>query len=142
KDLVRRYQEAYNGNNLDELDALLSPDWETNAWPEGVPQSIDSAKAFYQAVLEVFPDIHYSTENLIAEGDHVVQRWTVTTTHKGEFIGLPPTGARVTVRGMSLFRIADGRIVEHWAFADELGFLAQLGADVPADWLAIGHRSS
>ena len=43
---------------------------------------------------------------------------------------------------MSLFRIADGRIVEHWAFADELGFLAQLGADVPADWLAIGHRSS
>ena len=59
-----------------------------------------------------------------------------------EFIGLPPTGARVTVRGMSLFRIADGRIVEHWAFADELGFLAQLGADVPADWLAIGHRSS
>jgi predicted ester cyclase len=142
KDLIRRYQAAYNNNRLDELDNLLDPNWHTNGWPAGVPQSIESAKAFYQVVLEVFPDLHYATEELVAEGNHVVQRWTLSAIHKGEFIGLQPTGRRVTAGGMSLFTIVDDRIVEHWAFGDELGFLAQLGAEVPAEWLAIGHRST
>lgn len=142
KELIRRYQDAYNSNKLEVLDELLHPDWKTNAWPDGVPQSVDSAKAFYQAVQEMFSDVEYTTEDLIAEGDRVVQRWTFRATHAGVFIGLPPSGKTITAAGISIFRIADGKIVEHWAFADDLGFLHQLGADIPAEWLAIGHRST
>jgi predicted ester cyclase len=85
--------------------------------------------------------LHVTTEDLIAEGDKVVHRWTVRGTHKGELLGYAPTGRQVTSAGVSIFRIADGRIVEHVAFADDLGFFQQLGADVPAEWLAFGHRT-
>ena len=142
KELIRRYQDAYNSNKLDVLDELLHPEWRTNAWPDGVPQSLESAKAFYQAVQEVFSDVEYTTEDLIAEGDRVVQRWTFRARHAGEFLGLPPSGKTITAAGISIFRIAEGKIVQHWAFADDLGFLHQLGADIPAEWLAIGHRST
>ena len=141
KDLIRRYQEAYNSGDLDALDEILAPDWVTNAWPEGMPQSVESAKQFYAMATSIFPDLHVTTDDLIAEGDTVVHRWTVRGTHKGEFLGLAPTGSQVKAGGVSIFRIVDGRIVEHVAFADDLGFLQQLGADVPAEWLAFGHRT-
>jgi predicted ester cyclase len=142
KDLILRYQEAYNRGELDVLDEILDPDWVTNAWAEGIPKSIESAKQFYALATSVFPDLHVTTDDLIAEGDKVVQRWTVRGTHKGELMGWAPTGRQVKAGGISIFRIAEGRIVEHLAFADELCFLQQLGADVPAEWLGLfGHRT-
>lgn len=141
KDLIRRYQEAYNSGDLHVLDEVLADEWVTNAWPEGMPQSVESAKESYKMALSVFPDLHVTTEDLIAEGDKVVQRWTVRGTHKGELLRFAPTGRQVKAAGISIFRIADGRIVEHWAFADDLGFLEQLGAEVPTEWLAFGHRT-
>jgi steroid delta-isomerase-like uncharacterized protein len=141
KDLIRRYQDAYNRGNLDVLDEILAPEWVTNAWPDGIPQSLDSAKQFYAMATSVFPDLHVTTDDLIAEDDKVVQRWTAQGTHKGELLGLAPTGRPFRSAGVSIFRIADGRIVEHIAFADDLGFLHQLGADVPAEWLSFGHRT-
>ncbi|MCA1838561.1 MAG: ester cyclase [Actinobacteria bacterium] len=142
KELVRRYQEAYNTGDLDILDKILAPDWVTNAWPEGIPQSIENAKAGHRMVLEVFPDYHCTTENLIAEGDWVVQSWTARGTHKGELLGLPPTGRLVQFGGISMFRIADARIVQHLAYGDELGFLEQVGAEVPVTWDLLRHRST
>jgi len=141
KDLIRRYQDAYNAMELDHLEELLHPDWQSNNWPDDVmPQSIENAKVMHRMFKEAFPDLHVTTEDLIAEGDTVVHRWTVRGTHKGEVIGLAPTGREVTAGGISLFRIADGRIVEHWAYADELGFLDQLGATLPPEYLAMRHR--
>jgi steroid delta-isomerase-like uncharacterized protein len=143
KDLIRRYQEAYNSGDLDALDKILAPDWTTNNWPVGVPQSIESAKQFQRDVaLQVFPDLQFVTQDLFAEGDRVAQRHLLRGTHKGEFMGLPPTGRVIETGGISIFRMADGRIVEHWAFADELGFFHQIGADVPEAWLVVGHRST
>jgi steroid delta-isomerase-like uncharacterized protein len=143
KDLIRRYQEAYNSNDLDVLDEMLAPDWTTNNWPVGVPQSIEQAKQFHNDVaLQVFPDMQFVTQDLFAEGDRVAQRHLLRGTHKGEFMGLPPTGRVIETGGVSIFRIADSRIVEHWAFADELGFFHQIGADVPEPWLVVGHRST
>jgi steroid delta-isomerase-like uncharacterized protein len=141
KDLIRRYQEAYNTGDLDRLDEILAPDWVTNAWPEGIPQSVENAKAGHRLVMEVFPDYHCTTEDLIAEGDRVVQRWTARGTHKGEFIGLPPTGRLVQFSGISIFRVADGRVLRHWAYGDELGFLEQIGAEVPPAWRLLRHQS-
>ncbi len=142
KEIVRRYQEAYNTNNLDVLDELLAPDWTSNGWPEGVPQSIENAKAFYQAVLQSFPDVQFHTLNLVAEGDWVVQRTVARGTFKGEELaGLPPNGKVCEAGGISMFRIVDGKIVEHWAYADDGGFWAQAGAEIPAIMQAMPHRS-
>lgn len=141
KEIVRRYQEAYNTNNLDLLDELLAPDWTTNGWPEGVPQSIEAAKDFYQAVLQSFPDLQFMTLNLIAEGDWVVQRTLARGTFKGELAGLPPNGQVCEAGGISMFRIADGKIVEHWAYADDTGFWDQAGVEMPEILRAMRHRS-
>jgi steroid delta-isomerase-like uncharacterized protein len=141
KEIVRRYQEAYNTNNLDVLDELLAPDWTTNGWPEGVPQTIESGKAFYQAVLQAFPDLQFTTLDLLADGDWVIQRQMARGTFKGELAGLPPNGKVIEAGGISMFRIADGKIVEHWAYADDAGFWGQAGAAIPEIMRAMPHRS-
>jgi predicted ester cyclase len=141
KEIVRRYQEAYNTNNLDLLDEVLAPDWKTNGWPEGVPQSIEMAREFHQMATQAFPDLQFITLDLIAEGDWVVQRNMVRATFKGELAGLAPTGQVIEAGGISMFRIADGQIVEHWAYADDAGFWAQLGVEIPEHMRAMPHRS-
>jgi predicted ester cyclase len=140
--IVRRWQEAYNSGNLEALDELLAPDWRSNSWPEELlPKSVENAKALHLMTLQIFPDWHHTTEDVIAEGDRVVQRFTFTGTHVSEFFGLMPTGKRFEGGGINIFRIDAGRIVEHWAFVEELGYLAQLGADLSAAWVGpVVHR--
>ena len=111
KDIIRRYQDAYNRNDLDVLDEVLDPNWTTNGWPEVMPQTIEAVKELYQVLLASFPDLHYETLDLIAEGDKVVQHWKARGTLKGELFGLPPTGEVVEADGISIFRIAGGKIV-------------------------------
>jgi steroid delta-isomerase-like uncharacterized protein len=142
KEIVRRYQDAYNSNNLDVLDELLAPDWKTQAFPVALmEQSIENVKAVHRSLLEAFPDLHITTHELIAEGDVVVQSYTVRGTQQGEMAGLPPTGNRMAVGGVSIFEIRGGRIVRHEAFSDFIDVLAQLGADIPPEWAAFAHRA-
>ncbi len=143
KQIVRRYQDAYNSGNLDVLDELLAPDWKTQAFPgELMEQTVENVKAVHRdLVLTAFPDLHYTTHELIAEGDVVVQVWTARGTHKGDFVGLPPTGNSLVISGMSLFEIRDGRIVRHQAFADSLEALFVCGADLPPEWAALAHHA-
>ncbi len=82
-------------------------------------------------LLEAFPDSQLPVEDQIAEGDKVVTRWTCRATHTGEFQGMPPTGKYTTMTGTTIFRIANGKLVEGWTNADMLGLLQQLGA-IPA----------
>ncbi|MCA1844922.1 MAG: ester cyclase, partial [Actinobacteria bacterium] len=85
KGIVRRYQDAYNSNDLDVLDELLAPDWKTQAFPTDLmEQTIENVKAVHQSLLESFPDLHITTHELIAEGDVVVQSYTVRGTHRGD----------------------------------------------------------
>ena len=140
KEIVRRYQDAYNSNELDVLDELLAPDWKTQAFPTSLmEQTIENVKAVHRSLLEAFPDLHITTHELIAEGDVVVQSYTVRGTHQGEMAGLPPTGNPMAVGGVSIFEIRDGRIVRHEAFSDFIDVLAQLGADIPPEWAAFAH---
>ena len=74
-----------------------------------------------------FPDWHSDVHMLVAEGDVVVERFTASGTHEAEFMGVPPTGRTVALRGINIFRIADGQIVEAWSRLDDLGILRQLG---------------
>ena len=75
-----------------------------------------------------FPDMVVSTNDMIAEGDKVVSRWTGTGTHQGEFMGIPSTGNKVTVTGIGIDRLVDGKIVEHWEQFDTMGMMQQIGA--------------
>lgn len=88
----------------------------------------DGFKQVMTAIRTAFPDTHCTINELAGEGDTVIARWTATGTHKGEWMGVAPTGKRVTHTGTTTLRIAGGKIVEHWADWDALGLLQQLGA--------------
>jgi predicted ester cyclase len=89
----------------------------------------------------IFPDFHVIILQLLAEADWVVQRGLLRVTSKGEFGGLPPTGQVVESGFISMFRIADGKIVEYWAYADDMSFFKGLGVDVPEIMFMFPHRS-
>jgi len=78
-------------------------------------------------ILAGFPDACNTIDEIVAEADRVVVRWTMTGTHGGDGLGFPATGRAVRLEGVTISRIADGRIAEHWSFRDDLGLLRQLG---------------
>ena len=133
KQLVRRYQEIYNSNNLDELGAVMSFDVLTPKIMPDMPSGLEGAKAVHQKTLLGMPDFRTETQELIAEGDKVVARVVMTGTHTGNFYGIPATGRRVEFTGMYIARIADGKIVEHWGEEDSYGLLLQLGMKLKAE---------
>ena len=142
KEIVRRWQEAYNTGDLDELDKLLAPNWASNAWPEGVPQTVEAAKEGGRGMLALLPDYHCRIDELVAEGDKVTMRWTASATHNVELFGVAPTGRLLGWAGISLFEVKGGRITGHWAFGEELTLLEDLGAEIPPEWAMIKHHAS
>lgn len=129
KSIVRRYQEAYNTNNLNALNHIVAPDFVSHSLAPGLPPGMQGGNLIHQMTMAAMPDYQVVIEDLMGEGDKVVARFTMTGTHTGtEFLGLPPSGRQINVTGISIFRIADGKIVEHWANEDALGLLQQLGA--------------
>jgi steroid delta-isomerase-like uncharacterized protein len=128
KKLVLRYQEIYNSNNLEALIEVLSADLLTPRIMPGIPSGIEGAKAAHRIMLAAFPDYQTVIDDILAEGDKVAARITMTGTHQGNFMGIPPTGRHVSFSGMYIARIADGKIVEHWGEEDGVSLLQQLGA--------------
>jgi len=94
----------------------------------GIATGIDGAKAAHQMMLAAFPDYQTVIDDLVAEGDKVAARITMSGTHSGSFMGIPATGKHVLFTGMYIARIADGKIVEHWGEEDAVSLLQQLGA--------------
>jgi steroid delta-isomerase-like uncharacterized protein len=128
KQLVRRYQEIYNNNNLEALSEVLADNLLTPRILPGVPPGLEGARAAHRIMLLGFPDYQTVIEDLIAEGDKVAARFTMTGTHTGDFMGIPPTGTQVKFSGMFIVRINEGKIVEHWGEEDSVSLLIQLGA--------------
>jgi predicted ester cyclase len=97
-------------------------------------QGIKGLRAFHAALWEAFPDARLAVEDLVVEDDRAALRYRMKGTHRGHYLGLPPTGLRFDVEGITLLRLADGRVVEEWHSPTELSILHQLGAvraDVP-----------
>jgi predicted ester cyclase len=131
KELVRRYREAHTTNNLALLDTIVAANLVSHTSLPGLPPGLEGGKMAHQVFTSAFPDGVTTTEDLIADGEKVVERFSFRGTNTGPFIGMPPTGKKVVSTGMSIFRIADGKIVEHWGENDALGTFVQLGI-VPA----------
>jgi predicted ester cyclase len=132
KAIVLRYREAHNTNQLDQLDEIVEASLISHNLLPGLPPGLQGGKMVHMGGLASFPDLQVRTEDLIAEGDKVVERWTQSGTYTGaSFMGAPVNGKRFSVSGTSIYRIANGRIMEHWGEMDFLGLLQQLGL-VPA----------
>ena len=128
KAVVRRlFEEAWNQGNLAVVDELFAPDYVGHIPPE-ILNGPEAFKQFVKEYRTVFPDIHFTIEDLVAEGDKVVGRWTCRGTHKGELQGIPATGVQVTSTGIHVSRIAGGKIVEAWSNWDAMGVMQQLSA--------------
>jgi steroid delta-isomerase-like uncharacterized protein len=130
KAVVRRFSELFGEfwrtGDVDALDEVLAPDFVyhqpmTPPDREGFKQTLPMFRA-------AFPDMRYTVEDMIAEGDKVMDRIAWQATHQGEMMGIPPTGNTVTVTAIHISRIADGKIVERWGQPDNLGLMQQIGA--------------
>ena len=127
KALARKmFEDVLNGRNLDLLDELATSDYvEHNPLP-GQRAGIDGIRDRYTMVLTAF-DPHFTIDDVIAEGDKVVLRWTNAGTHVGEFLGMPPTGRSYRIPGVEIWRVENGKLAEHWDVVDVFGQLQQLG---------------
>jgi steroid delta-isomerase-like uncharacterized protein len=121
-------EQVWNQRKLELIDEMIASNFvqhEAQApfpvtGPEGVRQ-------FIKHYLAAFPDLHFTVDDVVAEGQTVVTRWTSTATHTGDLPGIPATGRRISVTGMFSSRVEDGKFVESWSNWDALGLLQQLG---------------
>ena len=111
----RLTDEVWNRGNLDAVDELLAPDFTAHNLPEGFPPDADGFKQAVSLYRTAFPDMTMTLEDIIADGDRVVVRWSARGTHGGDLAGFPPTGRPVSVTGIGIHRFVGGRIVENWS---------------------------
>jgi len=110
------------------IDELLSEDFSFNYASSGTEPNRETYEDFVKIYLERFPDIKFSVEDVVSEGDKVAVYWKGEGTHKGEFWGVAPTGKKVKVAGISILQIKNGKIVKEWGYQNNLDFMQQLGA--------------
>ena len=121
KAIARRYQEEVWGKgNLDLIDELVAPDFVDHGLPATMDLGFAGARQAVQGALDAFPDGQWTVEDLIAEGDKVVVRWKMQATHEHPFRGIAPGGKPVTINGITILRLVDGKIVERWVNWDSL----------------------
>lgn len=127
KEAQQKFGEAINTGNLEQLRDLIAPnvkehDPAPNQGP-GAQGYID----FFSMMRKAFPDMNVEVETLVAAEDKVAFAYTLTGTHKGDFMGVSATNERIEVRGMQISRFENGKMVERWGSSDELGILKQIG---------------
>jgi len=129
KALVRRWFAETDRGNDAVVGELCAPDYVDHSPPlPGMPSGSTGVRQANDALRMAFPDTVHIIEDQIAEGDKVVTRLRGRGTFTGEILGIPPNGKLVEITGISIHRIVDGKLVEHWANADLMGFMQQLGA--------------
>ena len=126
----RVIEEGFNKGNLSVIDELVSKDHVNHSDKYAGPEQYKNFIMMYRAA---FPDLLMTIEDQIAEGDEVVQRWTATGTHRGELMGIPPTGKKIEITGTYTTRIVEGKIVEDWGNWDTLSMMQQLGVIPPME---------
>ncbi len=127
KAVVERYwNELWNDKRGEILDEIAI-DPVTFHFPDGQAHQPPTLHKWFETALVAFPDVHFTVDIMMAEDDLVAARWSYVATNTGEFLGRPGTGKRVIDKGIDIFRIANGKIVEMWVAQDSLGLLQQLG---------------
>jgi len=125
------YEEVWVKGNLDVVDELFADDYVNHNQPPNLPRGKEGFKRMSRMYQSAFPNMKMVVEDLLADGDRVITRWVSTGKHAGEFNGIPATGKDVRVTGISIDRIAEGKVAESWGEFDLAGLLMQLGVAPP-----------
>jgi len=125
-------EEVWHKRNVAAIDEIFAPEYVGHGIDHpGSSHDIEASKQSSALFLSAFSDFHVTCDDVFAEGDRVALRFTVRTTHTGEFSGIAPTGRGVTFAGISIMRCHEGRIVEQWQIVDIPGLMEQLGDVAP-----------
>jgi steroid delta-isomerase-like uncharacterized protein len=129
KSVIRAFvEDVINQGRLERADDIVIEDFvELDPLP-GQAQGRDGLKEVIRQIRSAFPDILWTIDEMVAEGDKVFSRFTWSGTHEGSFLGISATGRRITVKGMVIDRLADGRMADSRILMDTLGMMQQLGA--------------
>jgi len=132
KAIMRRFWDAWEQGNVDLLDELLAPEYinHTLAAPD-LPPGPEGVKEVVSMFHSAMPDLRVVIEDMIAEGEKVATRYALEGTHRGHLFGAAPTGKQLSIKSITLERVSDGKIKEHWRNTDEVGMMRQLGAMPP-----------
>jgi steroid delta-isomerase-like uncharacterized protein len=128
KAIIHMYVDTiWNQQQLDRADEFVAPDLVDHGALPGQAPGLAGARQKWAMFLTGIPDLHVTIEDLVAEGDKVAARRSYNGTHQGELLGIPPAGKHVQIGGISIFRLAGGKITEHWEQIDGLALMQQLG---------------
>lgn len=126
--LMRRfYEEFWCNGNADAVDALVAPDFTDHQLPRNWQPGPEGLKQLVREWRTGFPDMWETIDEMFASGDKVVGRFTLTGTHEGPFLGIEATGRSISITGIDILRIKDGRITDFWYNEDTFGLMMQLG---------------
>jgi steroid delta-isomerase-like uncharacterized protein len=130
KTVVRQFIEGvFNQGNVSLANEIVSPDYvEHEQLPPGMPQGREGFEMMIPMLHSAFPDFKATIEDIVAEDDKVVIRMTWSGTQQGEFMGLPASGNQMSIAIIDIFRLTDGKIMDHWGVSDMMGMMQQLGA--------------
>jgi len=129
--LGRFYKEVYVDWNMAVVDHVVSPEFTSHDWPQGGRTGPRAFREYYSAIRSAVPDARYEVDDLIAEDDKVVVRWRLLGTHKGYFQGIAPTGRPIVLKGIAIYRVQDGKLMERWVVSDLYGALEHIGQPSP-----------
>lgn len=132
KAIIQSAVEAFNQGDIEAVDRLFAPDYvDHDPSRASLPSGPESVRQAWSMLRAAFPDFRVTVDDMIAEGDRVAVRGVASGTHRGELMGIPPTGKRVRVALIDINHIENGRLVERWGETDMLGMMRQLGAIPP-----------
>ena len=124
---MRRLHAALlDARDPDVVDDYFAAEFVSHNNPPGFPPGVEGVKRFFSMFRDAFPDVEVEIDEIVVEGDRVAAATTFTGTHQGELMGVAPTGRRVSVTGIDIVRVADGKIVEHRGLTDIVGLMRQL----------------
>lgn len=124
---VRTQVDYFGAGRYDLAGQMVTPDYVDHEAPPGTPPGPDGANVVLRWLRGAFADLSYEICDAFGDGDRVAVRLITRGTHTGEFMGTPPTGRRFEIEAIHIFRIADGKVAEHWAKRDDAGLARQLG---------------
>ncbi len=128
KDMAYQFFEAFDRQDTERMGQLVSNSKYSFHLPGMPTLDWNGHKQLISAITNAFPDFHHKLEDMVAEGNRVAVRFTITGTHQGEFQSIPPTGKQVSFDGTDFLTIVDGKIAEEWVIVDVMGLMQQLGA--------------
>lgn len=127
KQLIEKlFNDILNRNNPEAINYIVAEDYFEQDLIKGQRQGREGVIQRLEIIFNAFPDANYKMNDVVSEGNKIAVRWTMTGTHKGEFMNIPPTDKSITLKGIDIYDIENDMIVSHWNEQDLLGLISQL----------------